>query len=85
MPCKVLAYYMTSLFYPFTAQCRMDFQLNNLEVDLFFPIQKPRVRYFGAAAIGIGCLLANITQMLSSEHYYLVEIELPQVQFRECK
>lgn len=49
--------------------------------EFFLPEPKPQVRYYGAAARVRGRALAKILEFTASRHFYLAEIELPQVQF----
>lgn len=53
--------------------------------EFFLPEPKPQVRYYGATTCVRGRTLANILEFTASEHFYLTEIELPQVQFSNGK
>ncbi|KAI3757040.1 hypothetical protein L6452_04573 [Arctium lappa] len=50
-----------------------------LEIEIFSPIEKPRLRLFGAAASARGRPFVNIVELIASRRHFVVVIELPHV------
>ncbi|KAL4557304.1 hypothetical protein LXL04_035477 [Taraxacum kok-saghyz] len=56
-----------------------------IEIEAFHKQPKPQVMFYGAAARVRGHAFANILEFTASRRFYLVVVELPQVQFCDAE